>query len=164
MVPKNTCWATPLSLSLASVAHAATLTLSLSIPRQEVAEYHRPYVAILLHQPDGGVQPLAVWYDRKNREEGGIKWLRDLRNWAHDKATERPVDAIAGATRRPGNYTLSYSIGELPPGRYEVRVEAVREVGGYELLRLPFNWTGTEASISAIGSKELGEASLSIRP
>ena len=55
-----------LSGLLATPAYAATLDVNVEIPKLNVAEYHRPYVAIWV---EGGKQKtasnLAVWYDLK---------------------------------------------------------------------------------------------------
>ncbi len=51
------------------------------------------------------------------------------------------------------------------PGDYQLLVEAAREVGGRELVRLPFSWPVTEqVSHQADGSSELGKIQLNIQP
>ena len=107
---------TPLSLAICSLAAApaamaAGLDVSVQIPQLDVAEYHRPYVAIWLEREDRSVAGnLAVWYSQKRGGggpagaaapadakptegkpadgkpamaggEGGTKWLPDLRQW-----------------------------------------------------------------------------------
>ena len=53
-------------LITAPAAMAAEVKLAVEIPRLDVAEYHRPYVAIWLEKPDQShVANLAVWYDGK---------------------------------------------------------------------------------------------------
>src|ERR1051325_5942565 len=70
------------SAGAAAPAGASTVELTVKVPQLRVAEYHRPYVAIWLEQPGKpGIRTLAVWYDHDNRENGGTKWLRDLRSW-----------------------------------------------------------------------------------
>ncbi|HEX8446803.1 MAG TPA: DUF2271 domain-containing protein, partial [Sphingomonas sp.] len=68
--------------AIAAPAHAAG-TITVTIPRLPVAEYHRPYVAAWLEPAAGGAaRTLAVWYDiRKAGNEPGTKWLADLRAW-----------------------------------------------------------------------------------
>ena len=52
-----------LSGLLALPAYAAELNLSVEIPQLNVAEYHRPYVAIWLEGADQKVAAdLSVWY------------------------------------------------------------------------------------------------------
>ncbi len=76
---------------LASPVLAAELELKVEVPKLDVAEYHRPYMAIWLEQPDNTVVAnLAVWYDVANRKNEGDKWLKDLRPVvAQDRARAR---------------------------------------------------------------------------
>lgn len=49
----------------------------MEIPRLDVAEYHRPYVALWLEKPDQShVANLAVWYDLKMKDKEGEKCSR----------------------------------------------------------------------------------------
>ncbi|WP_149539113.1 DUF2271 domain-containing protein [Siccirubricoccus phaeus] len=155
-------------------AMAAELTLNLEIPRLAVAEYHRPYVAIWLERPDQqAVATLAVWYDVAKRNQEGEKWLKDLRQWWRraGRSLTMPVDGVSGATRAPGRHTLAIDTSRPPfaglaPGDYTLVVEAAREVGGREMLRLPFQWPPATAArtASAQGSEELGAVSLELKP
>ena len=61
---------------------AADLTVGIEVPRLNVAEYHRPYVATWIEAVDSrAVTNLAVWYDVKMRNDEGTKWLKDMRQW-----------------------------------------------------------------------------------
>ena len=63
-------------------AVASEATISIEIPRLNVAEYHRPYVAFWLENADGSkITNLAVWYDVKLKDNEGTKWLKDMRQW-----------------------------------------------------------------------------------
>jgi hypothetical protein len=54
-------------------------------------------------------------------------------------------------------------IASLAPGEYKIIVEASREVGGKELVEIPFKWApGTEAQASAKGKEELGAITLKL--
>ena len=54
-------------LSVSVVSRAGDLSVSVAIPTLNVAEYHRPYVAVWLEQPNQQfVANLSVWYDLKN--------------------------------------------------------------------------------------------------
>lgn len=163
----------PLIALLSAPALAAEMQLEMEIPRLQVAEYHRPYVAIWLEQPDQKhVANLAVWYDQKLKNKEGEKWLKDLRQWwrRSGRSLQMPVDGISGATRAVGKQSLNFSGSEAPlkqlaPGEYSLVVEAAREVGGRELLRLPFTWPPQQAaSHSAQGSSELGQINLQLKP
>jgi hypothetical protein len=71
-----------LMLGLAIDASAAELKIDVEIPRLNVAEYHRPYIAIWIEHPDQRVaQHLAVWYQTDPKKEDGRQWLKDLRQW-----------------------------------------------------------------------------------
>ncbi|MNQ51174.1 hypothetical protein D3C85_651450 [compost metagenome] len=163
----------PLCALLSAPILAAELQLSVEIPRMQVAEYHRPYVAIWLEQPDQKhVANLALWYEQKHKDKEGEKWLKDLRQWwrRSGRSLEMPVDGVSGATRAVGKQNLSFNNADAPlkqlaPGEYRLVVEAAREVGGRELLRLPFSWPPQQAvSHGAQGNSELGQITLQLKP
>ena len=52
----------------------------------------------------------------------------------------------------------------MAPGRYTLVVEAAREVGGRELVRVPFTWPARAGqTFRASGSTELGAISITFR-
>lgn len=171
----------------ATPAIAADLDLTLQIPQLEVAEYHRPYVAVWLEREDKSVAAnLAVWYQQKRggaapagegmqggpAAEGGTKWLPDLRQWWRRSGREMsvPADGITGATRAVGEHKLSFSVGKaplaaLPAGKYKLVIEAAREEGGRELIDIPFEWPSASAQeFKAQGKTELGAVTLALKP
>lgn len=163
----------PLCSLLAAPAFAAELQVEVEIPRLDVAEYHRPYVALWLEKPDQQhVADLAVWYDVKMKDKEGEKWLKDLRQWwrRSGRSLELPVDGVSGATRAVGSHSLSFAgddarLKDLPAGEYRLVVEAAREVGGRELLRVPFAWPPKQAEQhQARGKSELGAINLQLKP
>ncbi len=156
-----------------STATAAELKLDVEIPALQVAEYHRPYVAIWIETDKGRHQAdLAVWYDLEMKDNEGTKWLKDLRQWwrRSGRQLEFPVDGLSGATRPVGVHSLVWGddhagLASLKAGDYRLVVEAAREVGGRELIRLPFSWpveVASERSLS--GEHELGRITLSLQP
>ncbi|MVW80292.1 DUF2271 domain-containing protein [Bordetella sp. 02P26C-1] len=158
---------------IARTAQAADLNLNVEIPRLDVAEYHRPYVAIWLETADqNAVGDLAVWYDVAMKNNEGAQWLKDMRQWWRRSGRNQqfPVDGVSGATRPAGKHALSFSgsqkpLAELKPGRYALVVEAAREVGGRELVRVPFDWPPTKAdSLTAQGEHELGAIAVTFTP
>lgn len=165
--------AAPLAALLVAPVQAAGLALRLEISRLQVAEYHRPYVAVWLEGKDQQfVRNLAVWYDLKREDREGTKWLKDMRQWWRKSGREldMPVDGLSGATRPPGEHRLVFAAGkppleELPAGDYQLVVEAAREVGGRELLKLPFAWppAGVQ-SLQVKGQHELGVIALELQP
>jgi hypothetical protein len=140
---------------------AAAQTVSVTVPQLKVAEYHRPYVAGWLDPAAGGpVKTVFVWYDvKKGGAEPGTKWLADLRSWWRKggRTMKLPADGVSGATRAPGTYQIPLPKG-LPAGQYILNVEAARETGGRELVRVPI--TVPRASGTAKGSTELGTVTI----
>ena len=162
-----------MSIGFAAPTSAAELNLKLEVPRLDVAEYHRPYIAVWLENPDQSTAAhLAVWYQTDSKKEDGTQWLKDLRQWWRrgGRELEMPVDGVTGATRPAGVHTLSFKstdkqLAKLAPGKYNVVVEATREVGGRELLRLPFEWPGAQKqTATARGKTELGAITLNVNP
>lgn len=158
----------------ATPAVAAGIDVTITIPRINAAEYHRPYVAVWLEQPGAPTaKTLAVWYDGEKKKNEGTKWLRDLRSWWRKagRSATIPADGISGATRAPGPQKLAFVAGKggltgLHPGNYELVVEAAREVGGREMVRLPFTWpaAGEARTVTATGATELGAVTATIKP
>lgn len=152
---------------------AADLNLTVEIPQLKVAEYHRPYVAVWV-EGDGHevAAQLAIWYDLNNRKEGGETWLNELRQWWRRGGRDmvQPVDGVTGATRPAGQHQLRFTsgqapLGDLAPGSYTLIVEASREVGGREVVRIPFDWPATSSQhLEAGGERELGRIELDINP
>ena len=163
-----------LSGMLAMPAYAAELNLSVEIPQLTVAEYHRPYVAIWLEGADQKVAAnLSVWYQMKDTAEGhGTKWLPDLRQWwrKSGRTLKVPVDGVTGPTRPVGKHALKFTdtqpaLAKLAPGNYTLVVEAAREVGGRELVRIPFTWPANAPQTGkAQGKTELAAVSLALKP
>ena len=163
-----------LSGLLATPAYAATLDINVEIPKLNVAEYHRPYVAVWIEGADQKVAAnLSVWYQQTSNSEGhGTKWLPDLRQWwrKSGRNLQVPVDGVTGPTRPAGLHALRFTdkqpqLARLAPGNYTLVVEAVREVGGRELLKIPFAWPVKKAATAkAQGSSELGAVTLNAKP
>jgi len=160
-------------LTFGSQAWAASVQLKLELPRLNVAEYHRPYVAVWLEKPGQATSAaqLAVWYDVKKSNNGGAKWLRDLRQWWRQggRSLELPADGVSGATRAPGEHHINLdkhpNLANLPDGQYEVVVESAREGGGREVQRLPLTWPVKSAVQAQVkGEHELGALELLVKP
>ena len=154
---------------------AAEINLKVTIPPNNMAEYHRPYVAIWIEKPDQSVQKnLAVWYSQKKTDKGeqSDKWLKDLRLWWRKSGREQtmPLDGISSATRPAGEHKLNFvegsaPLGTLPAGQYNLVVESAREKGGRELVRVPFTWPVSKVtSAKATGQIELGDVVIELKP
>lgn len=154
-------------------SRAADLNIKIQIPRLDVAEYHRPYVAIWIENPDQSVAAnLAVWYQTDPKKEDGTQWLKDLRQWWRRSGREQsfPIDGVTGATRPVGEQQLTFKgqskqLSSLSTGKFNLVVEAVREVGGRELVKIPFEWPAKQSyQQTTQGKGELGAITLSISP
>ncbi len=151
-------------------AHAAEMSITVEIPRIESAEYHSPYVAIWIEQPDQtGVTTLANWYAVGLRNNEGLNWIQGMRTWWRKLGNRMtlPTDGVSGATRAPGRHTITLAathpaLRDLPAGQYTIGVEALREGGGREVVRVPFQWNGAVQTASAHGASELGTVSLNV--
>ncbi|MEM7267078.1 MAG: DUF2271 domain-containing protein, partial [Pseudomonadota bacterium] len=149
--------------------HAASQAkLDVALPQLDVAEYHKPYLAVWIEDSKRKATQVAVWYDVEMREDKGKEWLKDLRQWWRrgGRSLDLPYDGLTSATKGPGDYSLdsqlNKALAELPEGDYTLRVEASREVGGREVLSLPFSLPLSAASlpVEVKGNSELGRVVL----
>jgi hypothetical protein len=152
-------------------AVAAELTLKITLPRMDVAEYHRPYVAAWIEKASDQsfAGNIAVWYDIKKRDNGGAKWLKEMRQWWRKSGHEVALaDGVTGATRSAGEHPINLlnakAVTALAPGQYQVVVEAARENGGREVLRVPFDWPLKAGAAQVKGDGELGGLSIEAKP
>ena len=145
-------------------APAAAGTVTVTVPRLSVAEYHKPYVAVWIEPVGGGpARTIALWYEtRKTGKDAGTKYLADLRAWWRKggRSMSLPADGVSGPTRAPGQYTIPLP-ANIKPGQYVLNVEASRETGGRELVTLPL--TVPNPSGRGAGKAELGAVTLSAR-
>ena len=120
------------SSAQALAAELHEVQLDINLPEIQGSRVKRPYVAVWLEKAGSRdfAGNFAVWYDmRKPNNIGATKWLPDLRNWwrASGSTASFPIDGVSGATRPPGDYSLSLGSSEavkkLPAGSYEVVVE-----------------------------------------
>lgn len=158
-------------VAMAGVAHAGGIELTVEIPKLAVSEYHRPYVAIWIEDKDSKVAAnLSVWYATKLKDEEGEKWLKDIRQWWRrtGRGLDLPLDGVSSPTRPPGANKIEFKsdsgpLAKLAPGDYTLMVEASREVGGKEMVEIPFTWApGAEAIATAKGKQELGVVTLKL--
>jgi hypothetical protein len=140
------------------------ITLDIEIPKFNVSEYHAPYLATWIEIEDRKtIIATSLWFDEQE------KWLKDIRQWWRKTGRNqtKPYDGVTGATRRPGMHKLKLSDMEisnaLVPGQYIFLIEAAREVGGREVLKIPFSWPiDNNFTFSVRGEKELGKITLTI--
>jgi hypothetical protein len=154
-------------------ARAAEMNLKIELPTLGVAEYHRPYLAAWIERADQSVAAnLTVWYDLKKRDNEGEKWLKDLRQWWRRSGRDQkmPIEGVSGPTRPAGEQKLALNsakgpLSGLAAGEYVLMVEAAREAGGRELVKVPFQWPPKSLqNAKAQGQSELGAVSLELKP
>ncbi|ODT86968.1 DUF2271 domain-containing protein [Phenylobacterium sp. SCN 70-31] len=171
--PSWTLFAAASGLAAApAAANAAELSVSVEIPRLSVAEYHRPYVALWIENADqAAMKTLAVWYDVKLKNNEGNTWLKDMRQWWRKagRTATMPADGVSGPTKAPGKHQVTFSgaqLAGLAPGQYALVVEASREVGGREVVRVPFAWPPKAPArpAQAAGATELGAVVVTAKP
>lgn len=143
---------------------ASAATVNVTIPKLNVAEYHKPYVAVWLEPATGGpARTLAVWYDvKKMGGEPGTKWLADLRAWWRKggRSMAMPANGISGATRAPGTHAIPLP-ADLKPGQYVLNVEAARLRVGHGQRHL--HQFAPARLARGAGSHELGAVTVSAR-
>jgi hypothetical protein len=164
---------TALTTLVAGSAVASEAAIGIDIPRLTVVEYHKPYVAFWLENADGSkVVNLAVWYDTKLKDNEGTKWLKDMRQWWRRTGREltMPADGLSSPTRAPGTHQIVFDsaatpLKDLAPGGYQLVIETAREVGGRELLRIPFEWPPkAPVNLDVKGENEIGAVTLKLTP
>jgi hypothetical protein len=160
------------TILLSSLSSAGELSLAVEVPKLNASEYHRPYVAIWVEREDQSVAAnLSVWYETGGRKEG-TKYLAELRQWWRRSGREQtfPIDGVTGPTKPAGIQQLHFSTAQKPlatlaAGKYQLVVEAARENGGREVVRIPFEWPAKGAqSLQVKGERELGTVALNLTP
>ena len=123
-------------LAATPAAYAASLDINVEIPRLNVAEYHRPYVAVWIEKPDQtAVKTLAVWYDTKLAKREGETWLKDMRQWWRRAGREMkmPVDGVTGALRA-GSRAVGFVGGTHLDNRRAEHAALLRATGAAPVL------------------------------
>lgn len=148
------CFSAILTCGVEAAPHEITVQL----PEIETSQYHRPYVAVWVE--DAQQQPvrlIALWVEKPD-------WLKDLRRFWRKigRSNTALVDAVSGATQKPGTYTLQWDgkddNGEpLAAGQYQLLVEAAREQGGRSLAKQEFMLPAKGAVIDIAADGELGD-------
>jgi len=121
----------------------------------------RPFVAVWVeNEKSEPVRTLALWYNNN-------RWLPDLKRWyaKHFEKLQKPVftDAVSGATRSAGKYTIKWDMKDdsgntVEPGKYTVYIEAVRERGTYQLINREIELNEDPKRIELEGGIEIASA------
>jgi len=151
--------------------HELLVRFEINRPKEK-GRYRRPYVAVWV-QDEGGapVRNLLLWVSMGG--PGPFEWLPDLKRWhaddrARTKLNQTDVFQIAQPTRPPGEYAALWDGKDdrgqpLAAGNFTVLIEAVREQGGYGLIRQRVN-LGADAFVKELkGNDEIKSATLDYR-
>ena len=135
------------------------LQLQLELPQQGNTA-KRPYVSAWLSQ-HGQWQAQLVLLGEQAR------WYAELRSWWRQAGSSRNFDQLAGATRRSGLHQFLWDARlpdgrPLPAGDYILHLEAAREGGGREQLKLPLHWP-LQQPLLLQGQRELGQIRVEAR-
>jgi|LNFM01.1.fsa_nt_gb hypothetical protein len=150
-------------------AWSATAYLYVELPRFS----HRPYVAVWIENASDKsfVTNVAAWYDKDKGIARNKQWMVDMRQWWRKTGglSSTAMDGATGASRSSGVHTIDLSVARissaLKPGDYEIVIEAVREHGGHEVLRVPISWPPKSVGEATFqGKQELGRVRLSVGP
>lgn len=123
----------------------------------------RPFVAVWVeNEKSETVRTLALWYNNN-------RWLPDLKRWyaKHFEKVQKPefTDAVTGATRSAGKYSLKWDLCDdsgntVEPGKYTVHIEAVRERGTYQLISREIELNEDPKRIDLGGGIEIASAAI----
>lgn len=152
-------------LSIGKSEPPFTLIVDVTVPDIQTNPYHRPYIAVWLESTKRkGIHTLAFWREQED-------WFKDLRQWWRKigRKNTPDYDAVSGATRKPGTYTLTWqgkleNGKSLPAGEYVLHFESVREQGSREYFRQKVNLgSGSTQSFKLNGQTEFGVITISIK-
>jgi len=93
-----------------------------------------------------------------------------MRQWWRKAGRELnlPMDGVSGATRAPGEQGIAVdkaALDKLPAGQYTLLVEAAREAGGREVVKVPLQLPVKAAqTLTARGKEELGVVTVQVKP
>lgn len=152
------------STALATISENLELAIHFAVQKPEDGgRYHKPYVAVWVENEDGDlIKTVSLW---RLQKEKGKKWIDDLRKWFR---TTKDLDAISSATRGPGKYTVVWDgLDEkkvrAPQGNYVIYVEAAREKGPYQRIRIPVTIANTPTKQTAKDKGDLINVSAELR-
>lgn len=135
------------------------LQLQLELPQQGGAA-KRPYVSVWLSQNEQWQIQLVLLGEQP-------RWYAELRSWWRQAGSSHNFDQLAGATRKSGLHQFRWDARladgrPLPAGDYTLHLEAAREGGGRELLKLPLHWP-LQQPLVLQGQRELGQIRVEAR-
>lgn len=135
--------------------------IDLEIPDQNIADYERPYVAVWIADKDRNLVRILMLAGQQAR------WMEENYYW-HRRFGRKAgslVDAIAGPTRRPGQYNLVWD-GltddglTVAPGEYILHLEAAREHGEHQHESVAFTLSADAFKHEVEPGSELGRVTV----
>ncbi len=148
--------------------HQFNLDLEIAKPT-EGGRYRRPYVAAWVEDKENfPVKTLLLFLMADNP---GPRWHRDLRRWYSGDQMRLLVDdqkligTISKPTRNPGSYKVAWDGRDdngkiLEDGKYTLYIEAAREHGTYQLMKMPFELGNKDFEETLKGNVEIKQASV----
>lgn len=142
-------------------------------PEVEQRRYRRPYVVVYIEDETGHVvRHLLMWVSMSG--SGPDQWLPDLLRWYRSDAGRTRIErrnkayAIGRSTRPPGTYRIAWNGRDdsgqpLPDGSYTVFVEAAREHGTHQVIRMPVSIADAPFAEDYEGNVEIKSASVEYR-
>ena len=137
--------------------------IDVNLPTSKDASNYRPYVAVWIESEKGKViKTVSVWAKEAD-------WLKDMRRWWRKagRYDQGELDAISGATRRPGIHTVKWDGTDqqgntVASGNYIVNIEAAREHGSRSWGRVPITSTDNK-TYTTEAAEELGAMTITVR-
>ncbi|MEW4569987.1 DUF2271 domain-containing protein [Tautonia sp. JC769] len=142
-------------------------------PEVEQRRYRRPYVVVYIEDETGHVvRHLLMWVSMSG--SGPDQWLPDLLRWYRSDAGRTRIErrnkayAIGRSTRPPGRYSITWDGKDdggrpLPGGSYTIFVEAAREHGTHQVIRMPVSIGNDPFEEDYEGNVEIKSAAVEYR-
>jgi FAD:protein FMN transferase len=143
-------------------------------PEDGGGRYRRPYVAVWVENAEGfPVRNLILWVSQTG--SGPFQWLPDLKRWYLADQARKKLDktelvlTLSRPTRPPGKYSVVWNGLDdhkkpLPRGKYTICIDAAREHGTSQSIRIPVTVDGQRFSSEDKGNVEIKAASVTFRP
>jgi FAD:protein FMN transferase len=156
-----------------SSGYELVVNFEINQPQSERGRYRRPYVAAWVEDKDGApVRTLALWVSQGGA--GPFQWLPDLKRWYKQDEARKRLDkkdiffTISRPTRQPGKYKLIWDGKDdhgkqRGAGRYVIFIEAAREHGTYQSMRLETNLADKPITEDIKGNVEIKSAKIEYR-
>ena len=133
----------------------------LTFPRSVFRDDHEKYRDTVRRFIERECKPHQAEWDRAGRVDRET-WRKAGREMTF------PAEGISGATHAPGPQKVTFSAAKAPlkdlkPGAYTLVVEAAREAGGHEAVRVPFTWGKPGKPVTVKGATELGAVTVAVK-